>query len=1545
MTHSDDSSRHQRTPAAEASREHDACGTGFVARASGERSHDIVRKALTALGRVAHRGAASMDNSGDGAGLLTQIPSRLLHRESFRIDGGLTPGQPFAVGMLFLPTEPTALAAAVSVVEEALRAGGLPVHGWREVPIEVAALGPLARASCPAIRQVLVGPPAGATPDEDGWERTLYLARRDMEREAERRGLAQFFVCSLSCRTIVYKALLTGAQLPVFFHDLRYPEFESAFAVFHQRYSTNTLPSWDLAQPFRLLAHNGEINTLWGNRNAMAAREADLISPVWGEDVRRLLPVIWPGGSDSAGLDNTMELLVRSGRDPLHTIMMLIPQAWEQYDDVETAIRDFYRFHAHLTEPWDGPAALAFSDGLVVGAATDRNGLRPCRYVVTRDQLVVAGSEVGLVDLEPRDVVESGRLGPCEFIAVDLVGRSVLRNMDVKRRVASRQPYGEWCRDHMRVLPTGAGHPPSPVSAVERTRHQTAFGYGQEDLRFVLQAMGGTGQDPVWSMGDDAPIPPLGTEPCIYDFIRQRFAQVTNPPIDSLRESVVMSLRMHLGRHGSLLVEHPELAAVLRVDHPVLLQEEMAALRHVPGFPCVTLHARWPVAEGTAGLERALTRLAEEAEAAAREGTRILVLSDREAGPEHAPVPMLLALGAVRRHLMDRGLRMSLGLVAETGDAWDIHHFAALIGYGCEAVHPWLALESVGAIFAATDEPTTLGRARERARRYDNGDSPTPAEAQERFRAAAEKGLLKIMAKMGISVLPSYCGAQLFECLGLGAEVVDRCFRGTGSPIGGLGFTELAEHVLARHHRAYDVGGESLHDYGRIRFRKDGEEHAWAPQVVTALHRAVEDGGNGKADGESGYARFREFVARTEARRPTAPRDLLELGRTAPIPIEEVEPLDTIVRRFVSSAMSLGALSPEAHTALSIAMNRMEARSNSGEGGEDPDHYARPPEGDRLDSRIKQVASGRFGVTTEYLVHAEELEIKIVQGAKPGEGGQLPGHKVTELIARLRHAVPGIPLISPPPHHDIYSIEDLAQLIHDLRTVNPRARIGVKLAAESGVGTIAAGVAKAYADYVLIAGHSGGTGASPLSSIKHAGSPWELGLAETQAALVANGLRHRIEVRVDGGLRTGRDIVIAALLGAESYGFGTAPLVALGCAMARQCHLNTCPTGIATQLPELRAKFRGTPDQVVTYFGFVARDVRELLASLGAPSLDAIIGHAELLQRRERPDSPAARTLDLSALLQPATATSATPPDTPVRCITPRNERPGSTYLDDEILSECAGHVKAGLPFSGFYDLRNHHLAVGARVAGFVASRHGQEGLPPGRLHLRFRGSAGQSFGAFAVRGMRLDLEGEANDYVGKGLSGGEICIRPFRQIGYGEATHGNTLVGNTCLYGATGGRLFVAGQAGSRFAVRNSGALAVIEGAGNHCCEYMTGGIVLILGPVGRNFAAGMSHGVAFVLDETGQFPGRLNRAMADLDPLTPEDLQLILGLIHEHQERTGSARARQVILSWAEYTPLFRKVVPHAARSPITVGGPTEPNGGSLIQTGKGTVPPPAR
>ena len=1489
-------------------REHDACGVGFVAQASGRRTHEVIRRALEAVARVAHRGAASTDNSGDGAGLLTQIPQRLFFREAYRLGLRLQPGLPFGVGSFFLPTEPQALASASALIEQVLAENGIPFFGWRDVPVDPAALGPMARASCPAIRQAFVGSPVNSS-EEEAWERALYLARRDIERRAEEAGLPEVYVNSLSCRTVVYKALLTGTQLPVFYSDFRYPEFETAIAVFHQRYSTNTLPSWPLAQPFRLIAHNGEINTLWGNRNAMAAREATMGSPVWGDSMERLKPIIWPEGSDSAGFDNAMELLVRSGRDPLHTMMMLVPQAWERYPDVEPAIRDFYEFHAALIEPWDGPAALAFTDGVVAAAATDRNGLRPCRYKVTRDGLVVAGSEVGLADLDPRDVVESGRLGPCEYIAVDTARCRVLRNMDVKREVASRKPYGRWVSANTRILTPEPGPVPPAPPAEDLAPKQLAFGYGHEDLRFVLEAMGTGAQDAIWSMGDDTPIPPLAHfPPGLYAYFRQRFAQVTNPPIDPLRESVVMSLRMHLGRQGSFLVEKASHAKLLRLDHPVMLEEEMAAFRNVPGFSCVTLNALWDVSTGPEGLRPALDVLCKAAEKAARSGARLLVISDRAADRERAPIPMLLALGAVRRHLLDTGLRLRLGLVAEVGDAFDIHHFATLIGYGAEAVHPWLALQSVSALFAAEEHGS---------RKDGQPPRPSPDQARRNFRTAAEKGLLKIMSKMGISVLHSYCGAQIFEALGLGSEVIQRAFRGTVSLVGGIGFEEIAEDVLARHRLAWpEAPGAapvtSIPDYGRIRFRKEGEDHGWAPTTVMALQQAV------KAGTKEAY---RSFVARNAARRPGNPRDLLAIRTGTPIPLEEVEPAAGLLHRFVSSAMSLGALSPEAHSTISIAMNRLGARSNSGEGGEDPLSYHPLASGDRLDNRIKQVASGRFGVTTEYLSRAEELEIKIVQGAKPGEGGQLPGHKVTELIARLRHSVPGIPLISPPPHHDIYSIEDLAQLIHDLKTVNPRARIGVKLVAEAGVGTVAAGVAKAYADYVLVAGHSGGTGASPLSSIKHAGAPWELGLAETQATLVSNGLRHRIEVRTDGGFKTGRDVVIAALLGAESYGFGTAALVAMGCAMARQCHLNTCPTGIATQRPDLRAKFKGTPEQVVTYFHFVAEEVREILASLGARSLQEIIGRADLLERVERPDIPRAQMLDLSALLTPAIPGTGT---ARVRTIE-RNERPGVISLDDEILVECMSYVDKGHPFSGTYEIRNHHLAVGARIAGALAERHGDKGLPENQLRLRFRGSAGQSFGAFALSGMHLDLEGEANDYVGKGLCGGEITIRPFRQAAYAHATHENTILGNTVLYGATAGRLFAAGQAASRFAVRNSGATAVIEGAGNHCCEYMTGGLVLVLGPVGRNFAAGMSNGVAYVLDESGSFPLRCNTDMVGIVPFEQHDETVVLDLIHQHLEKTGSHRAKTILEQWDRFRPMFRKVQPHA--TPVGTPGAPAP------------------
>jgi glutamate synthase (ferredoxin) len=988
----------------------------------------------------------------------------------------------------------------------------------------------------------------------------------------------------------------------------------------------------------------------------------------------------------------------------------------------------------------------------------------------------------------------------------------------------------------------------------------------------------------------------------LYAYFRQRFAQVTNPPIDSLREAMVMSLRMHLGRRGSPLLERPSYARMLRLEHPVLLPEEMAALRNVAGFSTVTLDAVWDTTRGTDGLRPALTALRRAAERAARRGAHILIISDRAADGTHAPIPMLLAIGAVRQHLVHTGLRARVGLVAEAGDAFDIHHFATLIGYGAEAVHPWLALETIDGLFA---EDRELSR---REREAETAPRPAPAEARAQFRSAAEKGLLKILSKMGISTLSSYCGAQIFEVLGLGHEVISTCFAGTASPLGGIGFEEIAEDVLERHRTAYpedaDTAAASLPDHGRVRFRKEGEDHGWSPPIVVALQQAV------KANGSDAYG---GFLVKNGSRRPAGPRDLLAVRDGAPVPLGEVEPAESIRTRFISSAMSLGALSPEAHATLSIAMNRMGARSNSGEGGEDPQHYHGFANGDRADNRIKQVASARFGVTTEYLTRAEELEIKIVQGAKPGEGGQLPAHKVTALIARLRHSVPGVSLISPPPHHDIYSIEDLAQLIHDLKTVNPRARVGVKLVSETGVGTVAAGVAKAYADYVLIAGHNGGTGASPLSSIKHAGSPWELGLAEAQATLVRNGLRHRIEVRTDGGLRTGRDVVIAALLGAETYGFGTAPLVAMGCAMARQCHINTCPTGIATQREDLRAKFKGTADQVITYFTLLAEEVRQILARMGFRSLDEVIGRNDLLQRIERPDVPRAQMLDLSTLLATPTVEVPIRGSAPVlRRTVARNDRPGVVSLDAEILTDLEPYLESGLPFSGNYPIYNHHLAVGARVAGAIAERHGDAGLPTGSVRLRFTGSAGQSFGAFTCRGMHLELEGEANDYVAKGLSGGELIIRPFRRAAYADASHLHLIIGNTVLYGATAGKLFAAGQAGDRFAVRNSGAVAVIEGAGNHCCEYMTSGIVVVLGRAGRNFGAGMSNGVAYVVDEAGTFESRVNKDMVEISPLDDADLALLQRLIREHEEKTASPRARRILVQWDQFVPLFRKVAP---------------------------------
>ena len=1418
-------------------RERDACGVGFVARADGIRSHDILQMGLTAAARLAHRGAASNDKSGDGAGVLTQIPHRLL---------GVGPVERVALGMVFLPTRRTD--EAIDLIESALVSLGMSVLGWRVVPVNAGVLGPLAAKAQPVIRQIFIGPPSGPA-NAQVWERRLYLARRVIERRAANAGM-ELFVCSMSCRTVVYKALLVGTELPGFYADLQSPLFETGITVFHQRYSTNTLPSWPLAQPFHLLAHNGEINTLWGNRNAMLAREPALAAPAWEQDVELLKPVIWDGGSDSTSLDNAFELLVRSGRDPVHALMMLLPEAWERIPDMHPALRGFYEYHAGLMEPWDGPAALAFSDGVVAGSALDRNGLRPCRYKVTRDNVVIAGSEVGVVDLDPADVVESGRLGPGELLVVDTLRNLVLHSADAKLEVAQRSPYRRWTTRVMRQLPTEVTARGPALPPDELTARQHAFGYSHEDLKLVIAPMAAEGKDAIWSMGDDTPIAPLSRVPqSVYAYLRQRFAQVTNPAIDPLREELVMSLVMYLGRRGSLLAQRPGGRTLLRLEHPVLLAEEMAALRQAGARDLVTLSAVWEAAAGPDELKRAIEKLTQDAINAVRRGATILVISDRDADKARAPIPMLLAIGAVHQGLVRARQRIRTGLVAEAGDAWDVHHLAALFGYGAEAVHPWLALQC-----------------------FRDAES-----SALQYRSAAEKGLLKILSKMGISTLQSYAGAQIFEALGLGKEVVEWCFTGTASIIGGIGFREIAEDVLTRHQSA-----GALPDHGRVRYRRDGEDHGWSPPLVRALQH-----------GE--YAGFAEGVL---ARAPAGPRDLLAFREQTPVPLDEVEPADEIRRRFISSAMSLGALSPEAHATLAIAMNRMHARSNSGEGGEDPATYVTRADGDRADNRIKQVASGRFGVTTGYLVRADELEIKIAQGSKPGEGGQLPAHKVTDLIARLRHAVVGISLISPPPHHDIYSIEDLAQLIHDLKQVNPNARVGVKLVAEAGVGTVAAGVAKAYADYVLISGHNGGTGASPLSSIKHAGSPWELGLAETQAILMRNGLRERIEVRTDGGLRTGRDVVIAALLGAEAFGFGTATVVALGCAMARQCHLNTCPTGIATQRPDLRAKFKGTPEQVIAYFTFIAEDVRRIMASLGARRLDELIGRVELLRRLERPEHPRAQTLDLSALLD-----APADPTRPRRRTIPRNVRPGIVSLDAEILAhpDTTPRVIA---------IGNHHLTVGARIAGELARTHGAAG-PGEPLRLKFRGSAGQSFGAFTIPRMHLHLEGEANDHVGKGLCGGEIVIRPFRGAGYGTGV----VIGNTALYGATSGRLYAAGAVGDRFAVRNSGAVAVIEGAGDHCCEYMTGGIVVVLGAVGRNFGAGMSNGIAYVLDERGALESRCNLEMVAVTGLNSMDERALRKLVQQHFHKTGSARARLILAQWDAYRQLFRKVAPPAA------------------------------
>ena len=1433
--------------------EHDACGVGFVVRSDGQADHRILRMGLTALGRLAHRGAVAADGrSGDGAGVLTQIPRRLFLKTARRLGWPLGESDLFAVGMLFLPPGDETPAQSLAA---GLREQGLRVIGWRRVPIDADALGETARATLPSIRQMVAIAPAGM--DEDDLECRLHMARKRFEREA-----LSGYVCSLSCRTIVYKALCAGGQLDRFYQDLSDPRFESAYVVFHQRYSTNTMPRWRLAQPFRLLAHNGEINTLWANRAWMRAREPDL--------PRERQPLLALDGSDSANLDEALELLVRCGRDVEHALSMLIVPAWEKMGTMGEAARSFHRYHAPLMEPWDGPAALAFSNGRVVGAALDRNGLRPCRYKISDDGVVVAGSEVGLFDLDDAHVVEKGRLGPGQMLLVDLKEQRVLRDAELRERLIARHPVHEW----IGARPLEVGNAEEPQEELDLTLRQHLFGFTAEDLKFVLAPMAEEGREPTFSMGDDTPMSPLARSPrSLYTFLRQRFAQVTNPPIDPLREASVMSLRSWLGPRPFLFGDGPQ-APTLELDSPVLSLTQMAQLHAQNDLPVASVDCTFD--PGAASLPDALDAMCGRVESAVRDGAQLVVLTDRPASAFSAPAPMSLVVGAVHHHLLRTGLRARTDLVAHTGDCWDVHHVAVLLGYGAGAVCPWLALTTARSVL--------------------------PGRGSAEFLRAVELGLMKVLSKMGISTVSSYRAGQLYEVVGLANPIVDKCFTGTPARIGGIGWQELHALLAARHAgaAAAEVGATRLPDYGLVRFRRgdQAELHAWQPLAVRALQQAV--GASRRAASQSDAEAWQEFNRLAGGETQNNLRDLLDFVAAGPaLPLDEVESAESIVRRFVVSAMSLGALSPEAHLTLTIAMNRLGARSNTGEGGEDPAHYQSRADGDRADSKIKQVASGRFGVTAEYIARAEELEIKIAQGSKPGEGGQLPGHKVTELIARLRHAQPGRPLISPPPHHDIYSIEDLAQLIYDLKHCNPRAAVGVKLVAETGVGTIAAGVAKAYADYVVISGHDGGTGASPLSSIKHAGAPWELGLAETQQVLLRNGLRSRIRVRVDGGLMTASDVLFAALLGAEEFGFGTAPLVALGCDMARQCHLNTCPTGIATQKPELRAKFRGAPEQVMRFFLMLAEDTRRLLALLGLRSVAEAVGRVDLL-RQVRFNGG----LDLAPLLCRVEG------DEP-RCTVARNDRVGDTPpLEQELLEQALPFLEAGMPFRATRRIRNSDRTVGGRISGEIALRHGGGGLDRGSVDLRFTGSAGQSFGAFCGPGMRLELAGEANDYVGKGLCGAVLVLRPSGAAR--RATHRNVILGNVSLYGATSGWLFAAGAGGERFAVRNSGASAVIEGVGDHCCEYMTGGIVVVMGRTGVNFGAGMTGGAAYVYDEDETFPGRVNIESVTCVRPDDDDLEVLLSLIREHVVQTGSVHAERLASDWARCSSRFWKVIP---------------------------------
>ena len=1481
--------------------EHDACGIGFVVDAGGRASRNVVDAALSALKRVGHRGAVAADHkSGDGAGLLVPVPDVFFREQLGRL--GLDPlaTQCLGVAAVFLSAEKGENGERLrqrsrTIIADACRAERLELLAWRPVPVDAEALGEAARQTAPRIEQAIFV--AEHTASQPAAEDRAFLARKRAERAFTAAGLPDY-VASMSFRTLTYKAMCAADQLAAFYADLRDPRFTAPLAIFHQRYSTNTAPSWERAQPFRMLCHNGEINTIHGNVSRMRAREGHLGSGRLGPE-SLLSPLIDEDGSDSAMLDNALELLVRGGRDLRHGVAMLVPEAWEGFD-VDPAVRDFYRYHAGLMEPWDGPAGLVFTDGLRVGASLDRNGLRPLRYAVCEDGLIACASEAGAIDVNGHGRVRRGKLGPGEMLCVD-PERGLEENDAIKARLAAQRPYGAWTEENLQLLTTG--EPDNRVGA-DLLARQATFGYTKEEFTFVLRPMATQGKEPVFSMGDDTAPAIMAQQPrLLYGYFKQRFAQVTNPPIDHIRERLVMSLRTLLGAPAPLLTETPEAARLIELDSFVLFPSGLEALRRLPRpFKAVDLDATFAAADGPLGLRTACRRLGEEADRAVSSGASILIISDGGVDPTRAPVPALLALGAVQHQLMRSGNRRHASLVVESDEAREVHHVATLLGNGARAICPRLALESVSAIASAG---------------LIKGEAADPFAAQQRFVHALEDGVLKVLAKMGISTVAGYRAAQIFEIIGLDPTVVDECFRGMPSPVGGATFEDLAEEVLARHASAFSGTVPSLASPGFFKHHKQGTEyHATNPDVVDALHeassvkelaaahalqRAV---AGGLSNGHASYARF---VSLINERPPTYPRDLLAMRPAgAPLPVGEVEPASAIVTRFSTGAMSHGSIGAEAHETIAIAMNRLGAKSNTGEGGEDPARFRTRGQAIDRNSRIKQVASGRFGVTPEYCVFADELQIKMAQGSKPGEGGQLPGHKVTNEIARLRHTQSGVALISPPPHHDIYSIEDLAQLIYDLKQVNPLAAVSVKLVAECGVGTIAAGVVKGLADIVHIAGGDGGTGASPLSSIKNAGIPWEIGLAETQQTLRRNGLRGRVRLRVDGGIKSGRDVVIAALLGADEFSIGTAALLAEGCIMVRTCHLDTCPVGIATQRPELRAKFAGTPAMLEAYLLHVAEEVRHLLAGLGLRSLDEAIGRIDLLEQRSSGDRRADR-VDLSSLL----VDDAPGPRRFVRALP--IQRPSSA-LGDRLCLDAAGGIASGEVIELSYEIENTDRTVGARLGGMLAMEFGTQ-RPPGSAHVTFIGTGGQSFGAFLVDGVNLELVGEANDYVGKGMAGGRIVVRPP------ENDAGDPhLLGNTVLYGATGGELFCAGKAGERFAVRNSGAAAVVEGVGEHGAEYMTGGSIIILGPVGHNLGAGMTGGEVFVYDAGIRLPAMVNpelvvaHRLGGDHQLLGEQIIRLRALIERHAQYTGSRVARAILDDWHAALHHFWRVGPKA-------------------------------